>query len=180
MKTPETKLSEIEQQAEAFDVESAHLAEMIQDLEHDLDQVRGKHIAKLKRQAGCVASARARLEAEVEHAPDLFKRPRTMVLHGVKVGFSLSRGAVTWDDDASVIAAIKKRLDPEQAKLLINAKETLSKSALRQLEAGDLAKIGCRIEDAGDQVVVDRVDGDVVKLLDKLIDRMVEAMVNPE
>ena len=56
-------------------------------------------------------------------------------------------------------------------------RRTPRKDALRTLEARDLAKLGCQIIGDGPTVIVKRVTGDVEKLINKLIEKLVGALV---
>jgi hypothetical protein len=170
-------LAVIEEHAASYEAASASLEELIIALESDLEAVKQKHLRVIKRQAGIVANLEAELNSLVESAPDLFKKPRTITVHGVKVGFSVSKGKVVWDDGDNVVKLIERHFE-DQADVLIRTYKEPNKDALRNLPAKDLAKLGCRIEDAGDQVIVKRVAGDVEKLVNKLIEKLVEAMVS--
>lgn len=174
-----TDLSQIESQCQAYDRASNELEYLIANLEEDLNKVKQKHLRGLKKAAATVAGLEAALTDAIGNSPQLFEKPRTVVLHGVKVGFTSSVGKLEFDDADTVLAHIRK-LFPEEKDLLIRTKHEPNKDALRNLSAQDLAKLNCRIVDAGDLVLVKRMAGDVEKLVGKLIDRMVEAMVDPE
>lgn len=98
----------------------------------------------------------------------LFIRPRTIVFHGVKVGMEKGKGKIDFDDEETVIRLIRKHL-PEQAELLINMKETVSKTALKGVEVADLRRIGCTVEETGDQVVIRPMDNEVRKAVKALL-----------
>lgn len=178
--TDKPTLASIEQLCARFDGEAATLEEAIANLEADLDAVKKKHLRIVKRQAAVVAGCEAELQSAVEAAPDLFEKPRSITLHGVKVGYNMSNGRLEYQDADSVVKLIK-RYRGDDVELLIHTSEEPNKDALRKLPAVDLAKLGCSIAGAGDQVIVRRVAGDVEKLVKKLMEKMVEAMVaNPE
>ncbi len=178
MTDPKT-LERIETLTRTYDQACTALEDLIGGLESDLEIVKSKHIRALKLQASAVARLEAALYAAVESSPDLFAKPRTLTINGVKVGFSVSKGKVEWDDESSVIAAIRK-YKKDDADVLLQESYSPRKDALRALPAGDLAKLGCRISGAGDQVVVSRQAGDVEKLINKLTDKLVEQMVKSE
>ena len=172
-------LSDLEARCREYDAACNELEQLIATLNEDLAAAKAKHLAGIKRQAKVVARCESELTQAVEAAPTLFVKPRTMIFHGTKIGFTTAAGAVAFDDEEWVIEAIKRRL-PKQVEQLVRTKESLIKDALKRLPAADLAGIGCRIDGAGDLVVVKRADGEVEKLVDKMISRLVEAMVNPE
>ena len=170
-------LAQIETGCERYERESAGLEQLITDLEADLEAVKQKHLRGIKRQASIVANCQAELHSLVETAPGLFTKPRTITVHGVKVGYTLSSGSLQFDDEETVISLIKK-YRKDDADTLIRKTEAVNKDALRTLTAVELAKLGCKIEGAGDVVVLKRVAGDVEKLINKLITKLVEAMVD--
>jgi hypothetical protein len=175
----EKNLSGIETLCRDFDAESAKLEEMIGSLEADLDEVKNRHLAALKRQAGVVARREAELTSAIEAAPSLFVKPRTATMHGVKVGLSSSVGKLAFDDEDTVVGLIKRHFGVD-SDLYIHTTEKPNKDALKTLSIGQLAKLGCRIDGAGDVVVCKRVAGDVEKLINKLIEKLVEAMVGED
>ncbi|MDR3459589.1 MAG: host-nuclease inhibitor Gam family protein [Verrucomicrobiae bacterium] len=172
-------LGQIETGCERYERESAALEQLITDLEADLEAVKKKHLRSIKLQANAVANCQAELHSLVESAPGLFKQPRTITVHGVKVGFTVSNGKVEFDDEETVIALIK-RYRKDEVDTLIRKTEEVNKDALRTLTSVELAKLGCKIDGAGDVVVLKRVAGDVEKLINKLISKLVEAMVESD
>lgn len=173
-------VGQIETLCANYDGECATLEEQIAALEADLEAVKQKHLRGLKKQAAVVAVAEAELHGAVESAPQLFVKPRTLTVHGVKVGFTSSVGKLTWEcEDETVIAAIR-RIYGRSAGDYIRTKEEPNKDAIKLLPAEELKKIGCAIEGAGDVVICKRVAGDVEKLVNKLIEKLVEAMVDKD
>jgi len=63
---------------------------------------------------------------------------------------------------------------------LVKTEKTPRKDALRTLPEADLAKLGCKVMGDGPVVIVKRVSGDVEKLINKLIEKLVGAMVKGE
>jgi hypothetical protein len=114
------------------------------------------------------ALAEAELRALVSGAPELFERPRTVVMHGVKVGWMKGKGAIEIADAARTVALIRRHL-PEQAEALIRVTETPHRPALAQLSVADLRRLGCTVIDAGDEVVIKPMDGELQKLVDRLL-----------
>lgn len=172
-------LGTIETLCSNYDGECAALEEQIAALEADLEAVKQKHLRGLKRRAAAVATAEAELHSAVESSPGLFVKPRTITVHGIKVGFATSTGSISWDDDEQVVELIREMF-PKRVKELIKTTETPKKNALKALTDDERARIGCSIDGAGDVVVLSRVAGDVEKLVNKLIEKLVEAMVSKE
>ena len=178
METPVT-LGQIETACRRYDSASVDLELMTADLERDLEEVKGKHLRRLQKQAAEVAAAQAECHTLIERGPDLFIKPRTVTMHGVKTGYILAEGKLVFDDAETVLKLVRRRFK-DDAETYIRTTEEPNKDALRTLDATALAALGCRIEGAGDQVVLKRVAGDVEKLLNKLIAKMAESMVGKE
>ncbi len=176
----ERTMPELEPLCRSYDAECVKLEEMIAELEADLENVKQKHLRGLKRQAGVVAAREAELYSGVEQSPGLFEKPRTVTMHGTKIGFTTSAGRLEWEcEDATLLERIKARFG-RSAGEYIRIKEEPNKDALKLLAPADMQKIGCRIEGAGDVVIVKRVAGDVEKLINKLIEKLVSAMVEKD
>jgi hypothetical protein len=92
---------------------------------------------------------------------------------GIRVGFAKQKGKVEWDDEDQVVKLIDKHF-PEQAETLTKVKRTPVKGALVNLTAAELKKIGCRITESGDVVVIKPQDSEVEKLVDKMLATEVE------
>jgi phage host-nuclease inhibitor protein Gam len=173
-----TSIAQIEAACRAYDSECSTLEALVADLNDDLAAVRAKHLSKVKRQANVVARREAEVTNLVDQAPELFVKPKTMIFHGTKVGYSKSAGKLTTDDVEFVVAQIQRRF-PEKFEELVRHTHELNKDALKRLPTADLSKIGCRIEGAGETVVVARTAGELEKLVEKMIAGMVAAMVEP-
>ncbi len=174
-----TTLGALEPLCTQYDQQCALLETMIAALEADLAAVKGKHLAHLKRQAAVVARREAELYSALEAVPHLFKRPRTVVIAGTKIGYTASPGSLEFDDEAMVIKLIRKHF-ADRFDELVKTRETVRKDNVRELSVNELARIGCRVEGIGDTVVLTRVAGDVEKLMDKLIEKMVAGLVGGE
>ena len=169
----------IETACAAYEAGCVALEESITALELDLAAVKARHLREIKRLAGVVAGSEAKLGGLIEDAPHLFVKPRTLTLHGVKVGFTRSPGKVTWTDAEQVMRLIRQKF-PAKVEELIRTNPEPNKDALRNLPLADLARIGCRIDGAGDVVVLTRTAGDVEKLVGNLIKKLVAAISEKE
>jgi len=174
MSTPVT-LGAIEEAAKQYSIQFAALKELTTELHNELNKIARLKIGRIKNAANGTAAAQAALLALIEAAPELFVKPQTLVIHGVKVGYKKpGKGSVEWDDDVQVIKRIRKHMTEEQADVLIVTEEHPSADALRNLPAADLAKIGCRIETPAKTAVAAVVTDDVEKLVVRLIDEQLK------
>lgn len=161
-------LGEIEALAKDFATAREALGTAVQDLEDEVQTVKRKRLARIKRLVGNAAEAEARLKAGIEAAPDLFQKPRTLIMHGVKVGFAKGKGRLEFSDPAKVVQLIRKHF-PDKSEELVKVTEAPVRGALNQMSVQDLRKIGVTVVEAGDEVVIRPTDGDIDKLVDALL-----------
>ena len=101
--------------------------------------------------------------------PDLFIRPRTVAVDGIRFGLRKQPGSVSVGDEAQAISRLRARF-PSRAETLIRVKETLDRSALRKLPAAELAQIGVTMEKATDEVTIAAASGDLDRVVAALLD----------
>ncbi len=163
-----TNLTEIEKLAGDYAASSRALAAQVQKFQDQVEKIKREFLAKVRPAAEQTAQDRALLSAAIQQNPGLFVRPRTFVLHGIKLGLQKQKGELTIADEATTIRLIR-RLFPEEAETLVQVKESVIKSALNNLPVGDLKKIGVTIGHDTDAVLIKSTVGDVEKFVSKLI-----------
>lgn len=164
-------MEQIEQRTRALSEARDRLSEAVQALQDGVNALHRKHLPQLKRHMRRAFDAEQQLRALVEEHPALFTKPRTVVFHGIKVGYEKGKGAITFDDADLVVKLIEKKL-PDQADVLIDTVKKPVKKALAQLSVDQLRKLGCEVDEAGDHVVIRPVDSAVDKLLKALLKGM--------
>ena len=122
------------------------------------------NLAQIRKLLARVTDSRTALEALILASPELFAQPRTVVVHGVKIGLRKGKGAIEWEDDEQIVRLIKK-LFPEQADVLIRTSERPIKTALAELSAADLKRLGVTVEEPGDVPVIQPADSAVDKVV---------------
>ncbi|MHB8123769.1 MAG: host-nuclease inhibitor Gam family protein [Desulfuromonadaceae bacterium] len=172
-------LAEIERLTKDYADWRVQLSEAVLVAEHEIAAIKRQHVVTIKRKVEAVAERQAALKAAIEEAPELFKKPRTMILHGVKIGFQKEKGKISWDDKDQVVRLIKKHF-PEQADVLIKTVEKPIKDALQQLSAADLKRIGVTIGETGDVVIIKSTDSEIDKLVNALLKEDDEAETDTE
>ena len=100
---------------------------------------------------------------------EMFERPKTKVLHGIKVGFRKGTGKLSWFDEQEVVANIRKRFDEKAWPTYLKTTVTPIKASLNALPAVDARKLGVTITEAHDQVVVEPVQGDAEAMAETLL-----------
>ncbi|TAK81737.1 MAG: hypothetical protein EPO20_24025 [Betaproteobacteria bacterium] len=167
-------LNEIDSQTKAYSAARGELSDAVGLLQEAIQSMTRKHLPVIKRRVQAAKDAEAALRATIEGNPDLFVKPRTLTLHGIKVGFRKAVGKLDWEDDGQVVKLIKRYFG-DQADVLIVTKEKPAKEALEQLAAADLKKLGITVEETGDVVVIKDTASDVDKLVKALLKEDEEA-----
>lgn len=158
----------IEAAAKALRHERDVLTERATTLHEELQAATRRKLPGLRNAVAAVADAQATLQAAIEQAPHLFERPRTMVLHGLKLGYRKGTGKIEWDDDEQLIKLIRRHF-PDQFDVLCKTTEKPVKDALSQLTVAELKKIGITVENTGDVVFVKDATTGVDKLIKALL-----------
>ncbi len=149
------------------------LGASLQALQSHIESAKRGYMPELRKLLKRAAERKSALHGLIQQHPDDFKRPRTLVAHGIKVGFAKGKGRIEFGDADRVVALVEKYF-PDQTETLINVKKTPVKDALAQLQAVDLKRLGVTVKEAGDQVVIKPVDSDLDKLVDALLGEATE------
>lgn len=161
-------LGEIEQKTRAYADARDVLNTRVQTLQDEMEVVRRRKLAGIKAAVATCAQARDHLEAVIAEAPHLFEKPRTLVIAGIRIGYTKGAGKLVFEDADKVVALIHKHL-PESADYLVRTKSEPVKKALAQLSVADLKRIGVTVEDTGDVIVIKPTDDAVDKLVSALL-----------
>jgi hypothetical protein len=161
-------LSEIAQSTERYAQAHNSLRDVVADLEHELQAVRRKYLTAVRKNTDRTAQAHNELQNLLVAGRDLFQDPKTVVFAGIKVGWRKRIGSIAWDDDAQVVRLIRSKL-PELADVLVHTEERPVKKALKELSVSDLRKIGCQVEETGDEPVIKPTDSEVDRVVAALL-----------
>jgi hypothetical protein len=172
-------IADIEKRAAVHASARAELANELDALRNELESTKKKHIRSIKILAAAAAQTEADLRTAIEMAPELFKRPKTLTLHGIKVGYRTAHGKIVFEDEETTIKLIRRHFKDKED-LLIRVKESVNKDGLKTLTEAELSKASCRVAGAGDRVVLEPVDDEVEKLVSKLIQDMVDVILEEE
>jgi hypothetical protein len=164
----DTTWADLDTLTKAYADRRALLADRLTALDADLNAVKRTHMKELKRHVALTAECQTALASAIDDAPELFEKPKTRILHGIKIGFRKGKGKIEWEDDAQLVALIKKKF-PDFVDDLIITTEVPSATGLQDLDAAELRKLGVTVEEAGEQVVVKAVESDVEKLVKLLL-----------
>lgn len=164
-----TTLTEIEELTRAYSDSRRELAENARALEEAIAAEKRRRLPSIRALIEEAASRKAAVKAAVEESPGLFKRPKTRIFHGVRVGFAKAKGKITFPAGPEAVVKFIRRIFPERFESLVKTTETPIKSALNQLSGADLKRIGVAIGEDVDSVVVAPTDSEIEKLIDALL-----------
>ncbi|HOT30157.1 MAG TPA: host-nuclease inhibitor Gam family protein [Candidatus Ozemobacteraceae bacterium] len=145
------------------------LSGRVTEMNEAIDLIKRRYLPLIKHAVNSALDRKSKLQAEIENHPELFEKPRTLTLHGIKVGFQKQRAGIDWNDDEAVVKLIRKHF-PDQVDVLVKTTEKPVKSALNQLTVADLKKLGVSVSDGADEAVIKPTDTDVDKLVAKLLE----------
>jgi hypothetical protein len=163
------KLEGIERLTKEFADARDRLANTVGGLEARMETLKRQCLPAIKVQVRKAKERQAELREALEEGPDLFRRPRTVIMHGIRVGYEKGKGKISFEDTETVVRLIKKHF-PEQFEILVEVKEKPRKKALGDhLQVAELKKIGCTVGGTGDVVVIRPVDSEVDKIVEALL-----------
>jgi len=164
-------MNEIERAAEAFSKARSTLTEQVAALTAEIDAAKRARMRAIRAAVARAAEKRDELEQLVTDGRELFAKPKTRTLHGIQVGYKKQPGGLEIPDEAATLARIKKMFADDDAalQLLVRTKETPVKDALADLSGDQLKKLGVKVINDSDKVVIKAVDGEVDKVVDALL-----------
>jgi hypothetical protein len=162
-------LGEIEKLTKDYADSRDKLLGTVQGLHEKMEAVRRQYLPGIRAQVRIAKERKSALEAALSDSGDLFVRPRTIIIAGIRVGFEKAKGIISWESDETVVRLIKKHF-PEQAELLIKTTEKPLKKPLAQLSVADLKRIGVSVTETGDAVIIKPTDTEIDKLVEALLD----------
>ena len=161
-------MQEIEQKALKLAAARDALAGAYTTCEESITEVRKRWRAEIIRKTAAFKAAADDMTASVAESPELFQKPRSVILHGIKAGFQKGKGKLEWADDEQVCKLIRKH-QPDLVSVLIKTTETPVKGALNELSAADLRRLGIEVEETGDVPFVKLADTEIAKMVKALL-----------
>jgi len=160
-------IDDIEQFTKVFAGARDELAERVTSLRDEIEALKRRRLQGIKNSIERTVAARAELHDAIAGNPSLFEKPKTRVLHNIRVGFYKQPGKLEIADDEACVAALRKLYGGE-ADAYIKTTEKPIHAALKNLPAKDLAKLGIGLGDDVDAVMIKPADDAVDKLVDAL------------
>jgi uncharacterized coiled-coil DUF342 family protein len=161
-------MEQIESKARAHAKARESLAKVVLGLQDQIDDLKRVYLPRIKSLVNKAADTSGELLQLVNESPELFKKPKSVTFHGIKLGYQKEKGKIEFDDPDQVIKLIRKHL-PDLVDTLIATTEKPSKDALNNLTAEQLKKIGVKVTSDSDVVFIRPADSDVDKMVNALI-----------
>ena len=161
-------LEPIETATKSFAKERSKLADIVSNLNDEINKLNKKALPSIKAAVNATKEAEAKLIALIENNKALFTKPKTVIMHGIRVGITKQKGRIEIADEENTIKLIRKHL-PQKADVLIVQKESVSKDALGNINVDELKKIGCRVIADSDAPMIKPTDSNVDKLVAALL-----------
>ena len=168
-----TTINEIDFKTKLFADARARLADRIRELNDAVEAAKRRHLPEIKKVLALAAERSLDLQSAIESAPELFVKPRSLVLHGVKVGFQKAKGKLAWASVERVVKLVREHF-PKQFDVLVKTEYKPVKKALQMLPAADLKKLGITVAADGDEVLIKDTNTDVDKFVDALLKEATE------
>lgn len=154
-----------------FAAAHAELNYLGQTIDAEIATMKVEHAARFRALSAKVRERHAKLSTAIGEAPELFEKPRTMVIAGVRVGLAKGKGGIEYGDPDDVVRRIEKQYGEESDQYL-HVKKCPDKEALEKLPTGDLMKLGCAVVNAGDKPVIKPLDGEMTTLAKSLLSQL--------
>jgi hypothetical protein len=161
-------LTEIEKLAKEFSEARKILRDRVDVLDTGMTALKKRYLPGIRNAVETAKEKQTVLSDAIEDSPDLFVKPRTMTLFGIKFGIEKQKGKLEWEDKNVVVKLIKK-LFPDSWETYVKVKEDPMKKTLATLPSADLKKLGIQVTETGDAVVIKPADSEVDKLVDALL-----------
>lgn len=107
----------------------------------------------------------AELQQLIDASPNLFEKPRSLAIDGVRLGYRKQEDGIDFDSEEAVIQRIRALPDlADLSQVLIRVEEHLNRDAIDLLNANQRRRVGIRSVTGADQSFITYTDTDVKKL----------------
>ena len=174
-----TTLADIQKRAAALSAYRDKLSALFLTLQSGLDTVKNGALPEIKRVARHVAKEHNELVDVIKAHPELFEKPRSYVVDGIKFGMQAAQGSLEWEDDEKVCERIASLVEQgvipaDQLDMLVAVKKKPVADAVRQLSPDVRRRIGVRLEGDGDQPLIKSVDSAIEKAVTTVINAAIK------
>lgn len=168
-------LTDLQRPTKLYADARGRLAEVVTEVKREQEAALRKKLPVIRELQARAAEHESNLRAAITAHPNLFIQPRTVVFHGVKIGYQKGKGGIEFDDADKVLERI--RAEYGTGSELIHVTETPDKRMLADLSGDELKKLGVRVTNDGDEVIIRPIDTDVDKIVAALLKSATEESV---
>lgn len=162
-------MDEMERLARDYaDAHSALVSEVMA-MQDEITAAKRKRIDAIKRAVRAATQRRDALSAAIDGAPQLFSKPKTRTMHGIRFGLRKNKGKIKVLDMSDSIKRMRKLLPKVQADSFIRVRESVDLNAIGDLTVADLKRLGIEVTADTDEIVIRPVDDDVDKIVSALL-----------
>jgi len=162
-------LAQLETATKQYADERELLTLRVEDLKTKIEALKRKHLAEIRACAERTANARQALEGLIDESRELFVKPRTIIISGIKIGLQKGKGKIEISDETAVINQVRKHIPVAEQALYIETVEKVIRKNLIDLPVATLMKLGVKVSDTDDQVVIKATGSDVDKLVSAML-----------
>lgn len=160
----------IEILAKEFSDARTDLRGRVEVLEEGMRALKKRYLPGIRAAVEKAKEKQAALVDAIDQSRDLFVKPRTMTLFGIRFGIEKQKGKIEWAKEATAgIVKMIKKIFPDSWETYVKVKETPMKKTLATLPSQDLKKLGIQVTETDDAVFIKPVDSEVDKLVDALL-----------
>lgn len=145
------------------------LVSEVQALQAELEACKRARLGRIKVLVARMRERRAEVSEMIGEHPEAFEKPRTVELHGWRLGLRKQRGGLRIGDVERTVELIEKVFGPEEGARLLRIKKSPDKEALDKLTVCELRKVGVEVLADTDKVVVEPTTDDVDRIVDALM-----------
>lgn len=167
-------IEEIEDACKSYSEANETLTEIKSQLQTEVEAIKAKYYKRVKNAIEGVVDAHTELHSVIDGSPELFVKPKTVIFHGVKVGFQKGKDTLEIKNQAKTIALIEELYDEERAAELVKVEKVPVVDVIKALPEEELKDIKCRINKGTDTVVIKTVDTEVDKFIKSLTKHALE------
>lgn len=169
MKTDITELETISAKTREYADARRVLADRLERLDEEVRASKRRLLPGIRSAAAKSMDVKSELTLLIESTPGLFIKPRTITVEGIKVGLRKAKRAVVYTDGEALVKAIRKYM-PERFDELVKVEEKPRKAAVDTLSDAEARKVGCKVNDEADEVLIKATGDDVDKIVAKILE----------
>lgn len=167
------QITEIDTLARQYADAQAALDTLTSDLRAQIDEVVRSHWPELRKATTRAAERYEALFTLVSESRTAFEKPKTKILHGVRIGYRKAADSVQVLNAENTCALIAKHL-PDQADVLISTTKKPVMAGLVQLDDAQLKQIGCKRIPGLDEPIATVADTELDKVVAALMKDAIE------